>query len=162
MVRRTPSSDSGFTLIEVLATMVLFGILSTIAVGGYRQYDSAHEQQGSADKVVSVLRNTQQRATSEGRTYCIRIGSDARSWTVWRTACGTGTQRSSDRTGSAKTTMPAADRSFVSRDGVTSSTDIYFYRSGMASAGSLKVVKTGRSKVYTIRVEGLTGRVASS
>lgn len=155
-------SDEGFTLIELSAAMVLFGILALVAVTSYRSYQRAHDEQGSADAVVSALRNLQERSSSESRTYCLRFGSDATSWTVWRTACGTGTQTGAGRTDSSRVTLPVADRSFVDRTGVTSTSDVYFYRSGMASAGSLKVRASGRSKVYTIRVEGLTGRVSVS
>ena len=162
LMRHEHGPDSGFTLVEVLAAMVLFGILSTIAVTGYRQYQRSHEEQGSADALTAVLRNAQERSTAESRTYCIRIGADSRSWTIWRASCGTGTQVGAGTTDSAQVTMPAASRSFVDRSGATSSTDIYFYRSGMASAGSLQVIRAGSSKIYTLRVEGLTGRVTSA
>jgi prepilin-type N-terminal cleavage/methylation domain-containing protein len=162
VARRNCRDEAGFTLVEVMVGLVLFGLLSTISVGAFRKYDQANAHEGSAQALASQLRNTQLRATSEGRSYCVRIGADNRSWTVWRTACGTGTQVSSGRTRSAQVTLPAAGRSFTDRAGVTSTTDISFYRSGMASAGQMTVARTSGTKVYTIKVEGLTARVALS
>lgn len=155
-------ADGGFTLIEVLVSIMLFGILSTLSLVGFVQYRKAHEEQGSADALVAALRNTGQRATVESRSYCLRIGADNASWTVWRSTCGTGTQVSSGKTDSSSVTFPTGSRTFTDRSGATSSTDVYFYRSGMASAGTMTVARSGSSKVYTIRVEGLTGRVTSS
>ena len=154
--------DHGFTLLELLVTMIIIGILSALSFGAYAQYRRAHDQLGSSDALVSTLRDAQERSASESRTYCVRIGSDSRSWTVWRATCGTGTSLEGRSTDSASVTLPVANRSFVDRSGATSTTDIYFYRSGMASAGTLRVASSVRSMTYTIRVEGLTGRVTSS
>jgi prepilin-type N-terminal cleavage/methylation domain-containing protein len=162
MARRGRELDDGFTLIEALAAMTLFGVLSAIAVTGYHGYQQAHEEQGSADRVVAVLRNAQERASSESRTYCVRFNSDNLSWTVWRTTCGSGSRVETGTTESPRVTLPSTSRSFVDRAGATSATDVYFYRSGMASAGTLTVIRPGSSKAYTVRVEGLTGRVTST
>ena len=44
--------------------------------------------------------------------------------------------------------------------GTTATTGVTFFARGTATPGSVRVVRSGSSKVYTVSVEGLTGRVA--
>jgi prepilin-type N-terminal cleavage/methylation domain-containing protein len=157
--RHRSNSDAGFTLLEVMASMVLFGIMCAIVVTSYGKYRQSHELQGSADQLVSALRNIQEEATSEGVTYCMRLGADSKSWAVYKTDCTSGTNAGFI----GKTIAPAVTytaASFQDRNGATSTTDIYFYRSGMASRGTVKVIRAGSTRAYTITIVGLTGRVS--
>ncbi len=43
-----------------------------------------------------------------------------------------------------------------------SSSEVTFRASGSATPGGLNITRTGSSKIYTIDVEGLTGRVSLS
>ncbi len=44
----------------------------------------------------------------------------------------------------------------------TPGTGVTFFARGTATQGTVKVTRTGSSKVYTLAVEGLTGRVSLS
>ena len=50
---------------------------------------------------------------------------------------------------------------FEQSSGVVS-TSAYFYPRGSASKGDVNVTRSGRAKVYTVSVEGLTARVSFS
>ena len=58
--------DGGFTLIELMVTMVIAGLLFALAVGGYRAYSATQAQRGTAEALVVLMREAQQRAVTEG------------------------------------------------------------------------------------------------
>jgi type II secretion system protein H len=152
--------DSGFTMIELLVTISLLGIMMAIAVGGYSSWAKASGQSGQARELQSVMRQAQQRAITEGRAICLQF-TGTQSYTVYRGAC--------DSASKVKVMGPiAADSanvhftspSFTGTSGA--SNGVTFNARGTAWAGSVRVTRTGSSKVYTLSVEGLTGRVSLS
>lgn len=156
-VRGPLSRDAGFTLIEVLVAIMLAGILMAIAVPSWRSYQRAADERGTAESIVSVLRNSQQRAVAEGRIYCVRFFTSAGSWSVYRTSCGSGTALQTGQVQGSSTTLTSA--AFDQPSGGQAA-DAYFYASAKAGGGSVKVNRTGSTTSYTITVEGLTGRVS--
>lgn len=169
MLRTRRSSDSGFTLIEMLVAMAIFSIVAVTAVMGLRSYQRSQELAGTAHGVVSALRNVAERAQSEGRTYCVRFATSASSWSVWRYSCDS-TYTTSNGTPAKQvltnqrvqgSNVVIGNASFDPGVGVGACTGalacVYFYPRGTASNGSLQVSQG--SRVYTVKVEGLTGRV---
>lgn len=163
--------DAGFTLIEVLVTMVIFGIFATLGTMGLQAYSRAQAEKGTADGLLSLFRTTAERAQSEGRTYCVSVDSTT-TWSVWRYACdptwSSGTMHATKlgAENQAQGTAYTGGFSF-SAPTVTGlantcpagvSACIYFYPRGIASDGHLDVHRTGTSKTYTVYVEGLTSR----
>lgn len=160
-------SDSGFTLIEMLVAMAIFSIVAVTAVWGLRAYQHSQEASGTAHDVVSALRNVAERSQSEGRTYCVAFASGGVTWDVWRYSCDPsyvtptsptpvrvlGNQRTQ---GSAVVSIGTAFAN-VGPCPAGPLACVYFYPRGTASQGALKV--TQGSRVYTVNVEGLTGRV---
>ena len=65
--------DGGFTLIELMVTMVIAGLLFALAVGGYRAYAASQAQRGTAEGIVVLMREAQQRAVTEGVAYGIDL-----------------------------------------------------------------------------------------
>ncbi len=157
MRRTAESRDSGFTLIELMVTMTLFGILIAISVAPYRNYQHAQGHLNSTRNLVGVMRNLQVRAVAENNTYRVTFHPNGKSWTSERKSgtawvqVGTG--------GPSETTVRYRDVDFLQTDGSMSNT-AYFYPRGSASKGSLRVERSGRSKVYTVTLEGLTARVS--
>jgi prepilin-type N-terminal cleavage/methylation domain-containing protein len=155
-VRRLRSTDDGFTLLEVMTTCLLLGLLLAIAAGPWRQYAAAKDHKGAQRQLVSVLRHAQVASVSEARTYRVDISTsnvkefagNGASWVLKRT----------EHVPSANVTYSGG--SFVDKDGVTSTTSVYFYPRGSASRGSVDVVRAGSSKIYSVSVEGLTARVS--
>lgn len=150
--------DSGVTMIEILVTMVLLGIMAGIAITGYTAWSKASGQVGQARELQSVMRQAQQRAITEGRAICLQFTS-TQSYSIYRGAC--------DNTGKVQVIGPVAANStqihftgpvFTATSGT--STGVTFNARGTAWPGTVTVTRTGSSKVYTLTVEGLTGRVS--
>ena len=163
-------SDDGFTLIEVMAAMVIFGVLAAIAVGGIRSMRDANAEQSAHREVISSLRNAQERALSEAVTYCVDFGAPtSTSWSVYRVSgAGTGTLPTTfSCTSGTKVDGPVrlpsqtalTNISFSQRNGADTAF-VLFYPRGAASPGSLKVTRTGSDKTYRLVIDALTGRVA--
>lgn len=162
--RRTPRAHDGFTLIELMVVMAISGVLASIGVFGFASWQATAEQQGTADSVLSQLRNASTRAVSEGRTYCFEIGSGGTSYSLYQFSCSTTAPasrvlgpratQSSDVTLAASVTNPTPAPICPA-----GSTCVYFRPRGTATPATITVASTERSKTYTITVEGLTARV---
>lgn len=156
-----PRHDSGFTLIEVVVTTALLGIMMAIAVSGWGSWARANEQSGTARQIQSVLRQAQQRAVTEGRAMCVRFDTASDEYTVFRGTCDAADKVVVE--GPMDTSSPAVHLvapSFQSSTG--SRPGVSFAARGTAWPGEVRVTRDGSSKVYTLKVEGLTGRVSLS
>lgn len=166
--RSAASADAGFTLIELLVTMALLGILSATAVWGLRAYQHSQDESGSAHAVLSGLRNVAERAQSEGRTYCVSFDT-ATSWSIWRYSCQAGWTSGANTATQVATNQHLQGNSTITAISFAAGVSVgtcsagsnrcaYFYPRGTASAGSLSIGRPGNPTVYTVHVEGLTGR----
>ncbi len=74
--------EYGFTLIEVLATLVLMGILLGLSVPALRHFWLARALEGGADQVVSQLRQLQEEAISQShpQVFGARFRPDSSQW----------------------------------------------------------------------------------
>lgn len=154
-----PDRDSGFTLIEVMVTVTLLGMMMAIAVGGFSSWAKASAHSGTAREVQTVLRQAQQRAVTEGLAMCVWFDTGANTYTHYRGACDSPTKQllvGPYRTGDPAVRLTAPGFPTTTSPGVT------FYARGTATAGSVKVTRTGSTKEYVVSVEGLTGRVSLS
>jgi type II secretion system protein H len=163
---RETRTDAGFTLIEVLVTMVLMGLMMAIAVAGFSRYSNAHEHEGTARSLQSALRQAQQRAVTEGRAICVALTTS--SYTVWRSSCdaATGTKLEGPRglqasevhlqavTGQPLVFTPRGTATWA---GITSTTTDT--ACGSVKAFDVLVTRDGSSKTYRLCIAALTGRV---
>lgn len=165
-----PRSDDGFTLVELAMAMVVFGIVSAIAVGGIRSLRDANAEQSAQREAISAMRNAQAQALSEAVTYCVDFGAaPSTSLNVYRVpgagvgplplafSCASGTRVDGPIRLPTQTRM--TDIVFNQRNG-TDTTFAFFYPRGAASPGSLVIRRTGSTKTYRLTVDALTGRVA--
>lgn len=155
MLRRMRDEDRGFSLLEVMTTCLLLGILVGMAAMPWRSYQRSAAHKESTRQLVAVMRNAHSSAVAEGMTY--RVVVNDRTVTSYRGATG------SDRRMSYTIDEPTVSftvGAFTAPDGSTSTTDAFFLPRGVASDGDVNVVRSGRSKVYVVSVEGLTSRVS--
>lgn len=162
--------DGGFTLVELLVAMIVFGVVASISVWGLRSFQRAQDESGTAHDVVAALRNVAERAQSEGRTYCVSFDTGTQ-WSVWRYSCESGWTNAGDTAtrvlsgqhvqGDSAITVSVPFAASTHGDTCTAGAGrcAYFYPRGTASAGTLVVNRGSSGKTYTIKVEGLTGRV---
>lgn len=164
---RADTRDGGFTIVEVMVTVALLGVLMAIAVLGFSHYSNAHEQQGTARSLQSGLRQAQQRAVTEGRAMCVRF--TATTYSVWRTACTTaagGTKLegpTSTESGDVELELSTPqDLTFTPRGTATWSTiasDPTVAACGGVKSFQVLVTRTSSDKSYRLCVAALTGRV---
>jgi type II secretion system protein H len=153
--------DSGFTMIELLVTIALLGIMMLIAVGGWSAWAKASRQSGTARELQSVLRQAQVRAVTEGRAVCVAFRVAENDYTLYRGACDDGAKvRVIGPVVSDSADVRLVSPVFTSPSGA--STGVTFSARGTAWPGSVRLARTGSSKIFTLTVEGLTGRVSVS
>ncbi|MBK5307260.1 MAG: GspH/FimT family pseudopilin [Frankiaceae bacterium] len=163
---RLHGDDAGFTLLEILVALTIMGILTGLAVGPFRAYERATKEQGSVRDVVSTLRNAQERAVSEARTYCVTFNTSAGTYTLSRPVDPSATPLQCDATTvgvrkafDLRSRIAFESVSFTSASG---SNTVFFTPRGSATPGNVVISRPGSSKRYTVSVEGLTARVSST
>lgn len=155
---RSSPSDAGFTLLELLTALTVFGIVAATALTGLRSWTASLDQRGGAQAIVAELRRTQQEAVSQGRSMCMDFDVAGGAYTVYRGTC--------DDSGRSRVRGPSllptgthlASPYFAGSAG--SGTGATFLPRGTSWGGSVRVTRAGSAKVYTISVESLTGRVS--
>lgn len=162
--------SDGFTLIELMVTLAIAGILFAIAVPSLHAYAVTQQESATAQSVLGTFRTAEERAQAEGRTYCVSIDSST-SWSLWRYSCNAADSTPSPATQvdtyTASGNATVGNATFPSSFSTTSGTTLtcaeiacaFFDPRGVASKGSVEVTRPNSDAVYTINVEGLTGRV---
>ena len=150
----------GFTVIELLAAMVIVSVLAAVGTTGVFRWRNAAEHRGSSAEIVSALRKAAERSISEGRTYCMAF-TGLRSYALWRFTCGTGTQvEGTLETQSSRVTLDGPTNALSAlQPCLGDARCVYFFPRGIATAATILVRSSARDAVYTIHVEGLTARV---
>jgi prepilin-type N-terminal cleavage/methylation domain-containing protein len=69
-------SDGGFTMVELLLAMVLFAVVSSIAIPSFRGYIDNTKLKGAARQIMSDICDVQERAKSENAQYRITLNPD--------------------------------------------------------------------------------------
>ena len=154
---RTPA-DAGFTMLETMVTIGIAGVLMAMAVTGWNKWSNSLDHEGTATRIQAVLRDAQQRAVTEGSSICVRFSTTGNSWTVLRGTCASpGARLDGDNVDAGSVSL--RDPAFTS-DAGTPGPGVTFFPRGTATPGSVEVARRGSSTVWTVEVEGLTGRVS--
>ena len=158
---RVRSGEDGFTLIEVLVTLVLASALMAMAVGGWIAFQRAHAEADTAREVAGVLRQAQVRAQAEDATYRVDFGSSTTThYSLYKYGGTSWTLIKSFTTRDSSVKLSGASFASISGDPAEpNTTSCYFFGRGTATKGSVTVQRDGSSKTYQINVEGFTGRV---
>lgn len=151
--------DQGFTMIELLVSLSILGVMTALAVSGWSGYARSNEHSGTRSDIVSALRAANMRALAEAKPYCVTFDVAAATWSTRRLSCAGVVVKGPEQVEGPQIALAGAG--FLQPDGTTQP-QVLFTPRGTGSKGSLKVTRSGSSKVYVVSVEGLTGRVSSN
>lgn len=161
--RRRRCDDPGFTLIELMAVVSIFAILSAISMRTYISYNKASTHRGAARETVALLRNAQIRAVTEAsRTECrfpntttLEIHRAAGRVRVYRLPPNLAYVVSGLVNGKVHGFTHPGDPA-----GSNARTNCFFYAKGTATSGLIGVKRLDTGKELYIEVTGLTARVS--
>lgn len=68
-------SDGGFSLMELMVVLVVFGIVTAIALPGLNKFLRSVELSGTVERMATSLRVVRQRAVTENNNYVAILGA---------------------------------------------------------------------------------------
>jgi prepilin-type N-terminal cleavage/methylation domain-containing protein len=151
---------AGFTLLELCATLAVFSVLAGVAVMPMHRWIAGERQGSTTAALIALLRETQQRAVTEGRSLCVEFDLSAQTWSVLRGACESPERVPIEGPMRPEPGVRLASAGFTA--GGRSGSGVTFFPRGTATPGSVAVGRAGSGRVDTLFVEGLTGRVSRS
>jgi prepilin-type N-terminal cleavage/methylation domain-containing protein len=77
------SRDAGFTLAEIMVVLVIFGIMTAVALPGFNRFMRSLDLNNQVQTTATKLRVMRQRAITENNTYRIWYDAGARSFGWW-------------------------------------------------------------------------------
>ena len=134
---------AGFTLIELVMTMIVIGVLAVVALPRFAD-KSAFETRGFRDETLSLLRYAQKSAVSQRSTVCVAVNPTGVALTI---------DTNADGTCDASLSEPVTPRGGSGLGG----SGFNFLASGATNgAGTLTLTLTGATN---IQVDAVTGYV---
>lgn len=76
---RSGARDTGFTMVELVVTLVIFGVLASIALPRF-QDNAAFTERGISDQVLATLRYAQKLAITKRREVCVTFFLPPTGW----------------------------------------------------------------------------------
>jgi len=172
--------QDGFTLVELLTTILLASILVTLGAFAFRHYWYVQSLEGGEDELLTQLRGLQQRVVSESfpLVYGARFEPGSSRWVHVQYDPGTEdctlVADTEFRTGEFNAGVEIQSASFdpYSSGGVDVTTEcqdgspnaevVFFFARGTATGGDVTIVQPNlEDRTKTVCVASLTGRVES-
>jgi type II secretion system protein H len=145
------SGKRGFTLIELMVTIAVFGILAAIAIPNFQTYMQQRRLNGAARQVMSDLMAARMKAVNENRGVRVFFFSNHQ-YRICDDADGNGTV--SDGEGTVETKNVQTNYSDVTFSAVTANPS--FSRNGTASGTTVTLTSPAGTQSVVV---ALTGRV---
>ena len=150
----------GFTLIELIVTMIILGILAVVALPDLSS-GTAFREAALRDQVASALRYAQKTAVSHRRLVCASVAGNELTLSIAtvfpNTSCATALPGSDGK-------QPAARSEYAGMTLTASATPLYFQPSGAVSSDGAGSVPTDFELTVSgdqpkVKVLGATGYV---
>lgn len=167
--------EQGFTLIEMMVSLSLVGILVTFSASAGRSYWFNNSLKGAEDQVVSQLRQLQARVFSEShpKVFGARFREGSSEWTLveYDPEALAGTDSCTESSPRVLEGVTVGSASFAAASGITEAcaTDlgataadhfVFFFARGTATAGEVTLVHPQlEGKSLSVTVTPITGRV---
>jgi general secretion pathway protein H len=147
ITQKTLTNTLGFTLIEILLTLVIASIITAISASAYNRLSSSAALKATAQDVLVTLRRARISAIAKSEEVAFSLDNDKRIYWV----VGSKRQRLID---------PSLDLQIFSAKGLSANksiSQIRFAPDGSSSGGEIKI--SNGKKVHSIVVEWLSGKV---
>ena len=140
----------GFTLIELMIVIAIIGILSAVALFGWRGYQDNVNLRTAARDVVTDISACKQRAVSEGVQYCMQFTDGSPNYSINTSSCGAPTQTQAKNLTSFGSGLTISNTNF-------NSDQVYFLPRGTLSSTGTIVLTNSKNSTATITIN-ITGR----
>jgi len=151
--------EGGFSLIELMVVLVIFGIVTAIALPGLNKFLRSIELSGTVERMATSLRVVRQRAVTENNNYIAVLGAnDNILW--WDDDDNDGVKDNTEKTGE---NAPIPSWMTVANDpGNTFASDtLTFYPNGSASESGTLIFSNADGYQRTLSVIRPTGMVTA-
>lgn len=153
----TRSGGEGFSLVELMVVLAVFGIVTAIALPGLNKFLRSVELNGTVERMATSLRVVRQRAVTENNTYVAVLGADDNiSW--WDDDDNDGVKDGTEKSGA---NAPIPDWMTVTNDGGNpfASDTLRFLPNGSASQSGTIIFSNADGYQRSLSVIRPTGMV---
>jgi prepilin-type N-terminal cleavage/methylation domain-containing protein len=168
--------QNGFTLVELMVVIVIGAVLLTLGASALRRYWFTQALEGSADALVSQMRQVQQRTDSESAplVYGVRLEEGTSAWAVVKYDPKSATTTDDDECTQLSTyefsdgiritaaSFDSPPSILLSKCPESSQDFAMFFARGTATSGSVSLRHPITGKTRTVTVLPLTGRARVS
>jgi type II secretion system protein H len=77
------SPSEGFTLIELMVVVVIFGIVSAIALPGFNKFMRSLDLNSQVQRTATTIRVVRQRAITENNNFVVYWDNTTKGWGWW-------------------------------------------------------------------------------
>lgn len=155
---REERAGAGFTLVELAIVLVIFGIVSALAVPGLNRFLRTVQLNGEVQGFATTLRVVRQRAITENNTYVLYWDATDRKLKWWDDEDNDGVQDGPEKNGATQALAPWITVTNSSTNPFPSDT-VRFTPNGSASVSGSVIYSNPEGYARSLSVVRPTGMV---